>query len=153
MPISARMHAMKRRRNLTKRAANATHFPAGLLYIGSCFPYGLRTMTVLACQSQNAKVRTVMKSWLALDDERRVETEIENVCWATGISAGEFLADVMGTAFELGMDVSGVFKGMVAMPTLMIGCLAHASQSDEGVDQACRAIKFIGRMVQHSGRR
>jgi hypothetical protein len=140
---------MKRRKNFTKRTAKTAHIPAGLLYIGSCFPRGLNTMIMLARQSRNPGIRTVMETWLSLDDERRAEIELEDLCWATGIDDGAFLGDVMGTAFELGMDISGVFDGMAAMPTLMVSCLMHATRSNDGVDSAVRAIKFIDRLVQH----
>jgi hypothetical protein len=77
-------------------------------------------MIVLARQSRNPGIRTVIETWLSSDDERRAEIELEDLCWATGIDDGAFLGDVMGTAFELGMDISGVFDGMAAMDSVRI---------------------------------
>jgi hypothetical protein len=73
-------------------------------------------MIFLAWHSPDARIRQVAERWRALDDEQQATTELEDICDEVGIEAADLLGDVVRTAYQLEIDLSGVFVGMVRMP-------------------------------------
>lgn len=63
-------------------------------------------MMHLALLSSDPRVRAVAVAWHSLSPVARVETAMEELCRAAGISDADFIGGVIGTAWELGMDTA-----------------------------------------------
>jgi hypothetical protein len=87
-----------------------------LQYALSFLPGGVKTAMQLAWLSRDERVRDVARSWLALGSAERDQTDIEELCDGAGIRDGDYLGAVMGTAFELNVDISAVIGGITRMP-------------------------------------
>jgi hypothetical protein len=83
-----------------------------------------------------------------LDGAQQAETELEDICDEVDVSPKGFFGDVVGTAFDLGIDIRGVFGGITMIPSLVVRYVARTPRSSEDVSQICRAIEFIDRMAQ-----
>jgi hypothetical protein len=73
---------------------------------------GAETMVMLASLSRDDRVRAVAERWTLLSRKAKQTIEFEQLCRAVHIDGGHFFSVITGTAFELGMDVSG-FIGSV----------------------------------------
>jgi hypothetical protein len=87
----------------------------------------MRAMMHLAWLSKTAQVRAVAERWNALSAEGRRNVVLEHLCDAAGIAGEQLVAAVACTAFELGIDVSG-----------MMGAIVH--QADDVARLAARAM-------------
>jgi len=104
----------------------------GLNYFALFLPGGLETMIALARLSENQKVQAVALQWNSLSRKNRRNTPIDQLCRAAGVGDSKFLGTVTGTAFELGIDVSGVFAAMMnldAMAAYMHGPLGFKDRA------------------------
>jgi hypothetical protein len=108
-------------------------------------PGGVRTFVQLAWLSSDERGRDVARRWRELTPAERDETDLEALCDQAGIQGVSLLGIVLGTGFELGIDISPVIGGISAMPHVLLSVFHHALQSGPAREQACEAIEFIDR--------
>jgi hypothetical protein len=135
-------------RTCSQNAAVPESFPFGLKYALSHLPYGLKTAMHLASLSHDRRVRSVAARWRALDKDQQASTFLEDLCEDAGIDGPYLLGKVLSTAFELGIDVSGVIGGMMRMPEMLSSALLRARESTEGINAACAVFEYIDRSVR-----
>jgi len=68
-------------------------------------------MIHLAHLSIDPRVRSVARAWHSLTEVEKIETRIEKLCCAAGLSSADFVGRVSGTAWELGIDVASFLTG------------------------------------------
>ncbi len=86
-----------------------------LKFAARCLPGGLETFIVLASLSDDERVRTVADRWNSLPSELKRIVEIETLCHSAGIASEVVFGKVAATAFELGIDTSGLI-GRAMLP-------------------------------------
>ena len=96
---------------MARRLAFRTFSAGRLEHAARFFPGRARTMIHLAHLSIDPRVRSVARAWHSLTEVERIETRIEELCRAAGISGADFIGCVAGTAWELGIDVAAFLTG------------------------------------------
>ena len=75
-------------------------------------PGGVTGMLTLAWLSGDSRARAVRNYWNFIPRETRGEIAVEELCQRAGIEPGELVGLVTRTAYNLGMDVTGVVIGV-----------------------------------------
>jgi DNA-binding transcriptional regulator YiaG len=91
-------------------------------------------MMHLAWLSSDPRVRTVAGTWHSLAAVARGDTRIEESCSAAGISAADFIGGVVGTGWELGMDISAFLAESVARAVSLRSAIGHALMMGQPVE-------------------
>jgi hypothetical protein len=139
---------MTKKKSNEPRRSTAPPIPCSLKYPASFLPGGVKTFVHLAWLSSDERARDVARRWRELTPAERDETDLESLCDQAGIRGDSLLGIVLGTAFELGIDIAPVIGGISSMPHVLLGVFHRASQSGPAREQACEALEFIDRRFQ-----
>jgi hypothetical protein len=90
----------------------------GLNYFAFFLPGGLDNVIDLARLSENEKVQEVARRWNALPRRDRKNSSLDELCKAAGVTHSKFLGVVVGTAYELGIDVGDVMGAIANVQTM-----------------------------------
>ena len=97
----------------------------------------------------DVRVRDVAHLWRSLDRAGREQTDLEDLCRDAKVSDGDFLGQVIGTAFELGVDVSPLIGGISQMPHAVTALFVSAQQSVAARERAFEAFAFVGKRFRN----
>jgi DNA-binding transcriptional regulator YiaG len=119
------------RSNLVRSGESA---PRRLAAAARLLPGRIRTMIHLAWLSGDPRVRTVARAWHSLSAVAKVETHIEELCRAAGISDGDFVGCVAGTAWEVGIGVAALCTGSPGHAVSLTSAIGNALMTGQPVE-------------------
>src|SRR5262245_38342940 len=94
--------------------------------LANSIPGGLEVILALGWLSGDAQARAVRDRWHSLSRQSKRSIEVEDLCRAVGIDAGEYFGIVAATAYDLGMDASRFIGGVERMTPRHVECASLA---------------------------
>jgi hypothetical protein len=104
-------------------------------------------MMDFAWLSKDFRAKKVASWWLFADKATQDSADLDALCSKAHIAPAEFIGVIAGVAFELRVDVSGLFGGIARMPEMLSATFTSAIRTREGLEQAVAAMEYFGKEV------